>query len=133
MYLLDTNVCIRVLNGSSAALVRRLRQHSPAEIRLCSIVLAELYYGARKSRRVAENLSSVGAFARPFRSLSFDDACAEVYGGIRAELEGRGQPIGPNDLMIAAVARCHDLTLVTRNLSEFTRVVGLKVVSWETA
>lgn len=92
---------------------------------------AELLYGARKSQRVAENLETLRLFFEPFVSLPFDDGCSEHYGAIRAELEARGTLIGPNDLIIAATARAHDLTLVTHNVEEFIRVVGLAVEDWE--
>jgi tRNA(fMet)-specific endonuclease VapC len=90
-------------------------------------------YGARKSRRVAHVLSSLAAFWAPLESLPFDDACAEQYGPIRADLEAAGTPIGANDLMIAAIAKRHDVTLVTHNVDEFIRVPGLRVEDWEGA
>jgi tRNA(fMet)-specific endonuclease VapC len=131
MYLLDTNACIRILNDSSVNLVARLRLHQPSEIRLSAITKAELLYGARHSERVGENLRLLGRFFEPFACLPFDDACAEHYGMIRADLAARGQTIGPNDLLIAATARAHDLTLVTHNVREFSRIVGLKLDDWE--
>jgi tRNA(fMet)-specific endonuclease VapC len=133
MYLLDTNACIRILNDSSVNLVARLRLHQPSEIRLSAITKAELLYGARHSERVGENLRLLGRFFEPFACLPFDDACAEHYGMIRADLAARGQTIGPNDLLIAATARAHDLTLVTHNVREFSRIVGLKLDDWEGA
>jgi len=132
MYLLDTNACIRILNNSSAAVVARFRRESPATIRLCSVVKAELLYGARKSRRVAATLDSLERFLEPIASLPFDDAAAGEYGMIRAQLERLGTPIGANDLMIAAIARHLDFTLVTNNVVDFSRIVGLRVVNWET-
>ncbi len=131
MYLLDTDACIRILNDSSVNLVARLRLHQPSEIRLSAITKAELLYGARHSERVGENLRLLGRFFEPFACLPFDDACAEHYGMIRADLAARGQTIGPNDLLIAATARAHDLTLVTHNVREFSRIVGLKLDDWE--
>jgi hypothetical protein len=80
---------------------------------------------------VARNLDAVETFCDPFRSVAFDDDCAGEYGAIRAELEALGQPIGPNDLMIAATARAHSVTVVTANLREFGRVVALRVEDWE--
>ncbi|MEW6751651.1 MAG: type II toxin-antitoxin system VapC family toxin [Candidatus Latescibacterota bacterium] len=130
-YLLDTNACIRVLDRSSAALVERLRQHHPSEIAMSSVVKAELYYGARRGDRVAENLRLLARFFAPFTCLPFDDRCAEQYGLVRAELARVGQPIGPNDLLIAATARAHDAVLVTHNVAEFARVEGLQVEDWE--
>ncbi len=131
MVLLDTNVCIRLLNGTSDAVLERLGERDTSEVRLCSVVCAELLYGARKSARVADNLRLLERFFAPFVSLPFDDLCAEHYGQIRADLERAGQPIGPYDMMLAATARAHDLTLVTHNTAEFARVVGLRLEDWE--
>lgn len=130
MFLLDTNACVRILNDSSKRLVARFRRESPATIRLCSVVKAELLLGARKSRRVAENLARLDAFFEPLVSLGFDDASADEYGLLRADLERAGTPIGANDLMIAAIARQHDLTVVTSDTGEFRRVSGLRVEDW---
>jgi len=131
MLLLDTNACIKVLNGSSAPLVARLRSHAPSELRVSSVTRAELLYGARRSARVAENLRLLVAFFAPLVSVPFDDACAEQYGALRASLAGAGRPIGPNDLLIAATALAYDLTLVTHNLREFARIPALKIEDWE--
>lgn len=131
MYLLDTNACIRVLNRSSECLVQRLKEHNHSDIRLCAVTKAELYYGARHSAHVTGNLKLLERFFEPFECLPFDDICAQHYGMIRADLARSGMLIGPNDLMIAATARAHDLVLVTHNMSEFLRVVGLKIEDWE--
>lgn len=92
---------------------------------------AELLHGARKSARPASNLRLLERFFTPFRSLPFDDACSEQYALIRADLERTGKPIGPYDMMIAATALAHGLTLVTHNAGEFARVAGLKWEDWE--
>lgn len=131
IYLLDTNACIRILNDSSRAVVERFRRESPATIRLCAVVKAELLFGARKSRRAAATLQSLQRFFDPIASVPFDDAAAEQYGVIRADLERSGTPIGANDLMIAAIAKHHDYTVVTSNIDEFVRVAGLRVEDWE--
>jgi len=131
MFLLDTNACIKILNSTSTNLVSRLKEHHPSLIKLSSVVKAELLYGARKSARPAENVRVLQDFFQPFRSLAFDDSCSEQYGVLRAELERAGKPIGPYDMMIAATAIVHDLTLVTHNLKEFSRIAGLKVADWE--
>ena len=130
-YLLDTNACIQVLNGTSPELVARLRAHASGEIGLSAVVRAELLCGARKSQRAEQNLKLLAAFFEPFPSVAFDDRCAEQYGAIRARLESVGQPIGPNDLLIAATALAHDLMLVTHNAREFSRVAGLRLEDWE--
>jgi tRNA(fMet)-specific endonuclease VapC len=133
VYLLDTNACIHVLNGTSRAVIARFKAESPATIRLCSVVKAELLYGARKSRSVGVALTRLSQFFAPLASVSFDDACAEEYGRIRADLAAAGTPIGANDLMIAAIARHYDWTMVTNNIDEFVRVTGLRVEDWQTA
>lgn len=119
------------MNNSSPSLVARLRLHRPSEIRLSAITKAELLYGARHSGRVSENLRVLARFFEPFVCPPFDDACVEHFGMIRADLAARGHVIGPNDLLIAATARAHDLTLVTHNLREFSRIVGLRLDDWE--
>ena len=128
MFLLDTNICIGLLKGQPS-LVDRLKPLAPSQIAVCSVVVAELIYGARKSQRVAENLETLRRFLRPLRSLPFDDRAAEDYGSIRADLERAGTPIGPNDLMIASIARANDCVLVSRDVG-FSGVVGLRRESW---
>lgn len=129
-WLLDTNVCIAYLNGLDESIRDLLLASDPASVFLCSVVRAELEYGARHSARVAENLSRVADFCRPFTSLAFDDEAASRYGVIRSQLQREGQVIGSNDLMIAAIALAGDLTLVTRNQRELRRVAGLRVAVW---
>jgi len=131
-YLLDTNTCIRHLNQRSQVITERLLAIPEAEIALCSVVKAELYFGATKSNNPEQTMLKQPAFAERFVSLSFDDASAIVYARIRADLERAGAPIGANDLMIASIVVANDLTLVTNNLREFSRIAGLKVESWET-
>ena len=131
MYLLDTNACIRILNGTSPSLTERLRVASRSSVRLSSVVKAELLYGARKSSRVAENLRLLERFFDTIASLPFDDRCAEEYGLLRDELDRAGTPIGPNDLLIAATARAHSAILVTHNVREFSRVADLRLDDWE--
>ena len=133
IYLLDTNVCIHLLNERHPAILQHFRQHSPADIALCSVVKAELLYGARRSQRVEANLQLLKAFFAPLQSLPFDDDCAEHYGKIHADLLTQGKPIGPNDALIASVARAHNATLITHNIGEFSRVVGLQIEDWEIA
>jgi len=128
--LLDTNLCIAFLNGEDEAVRDRLLTLAPDDARLCSVVKAELLYGAHHSQRVAENLARLEAFFAPLRSHPFDDEAAEWYGVIRSQLRREGTPIGGNDLMIAATARAAGLTLATRNQGEFRRVPGLRVEVW---
>jgi tRNA(fMet)-specific endonuclease VapC len=131
MYLLDTNACARILNGTSPSVAERLRFVPRIQIRLSSVVKAELLYGARKSGRMAENLRLLEEFFETVTSLPFDDRCAEEYGLLRTELERAGTPIGANDLLIAATARAHGAVLVTHNVREFSRVANLRIEDWE--
>lgn len=133
-YLLDTNACIRYLNGQSKRVKNRLESTRPQDIALCSIgsiVKAELFYGVEKSAKRERNMERLQRFIDQFVSLPFDDEAAVEYGQIRAQLEAIGTPIGPNDLCIAAIARVKDITLVTHNTREFSRVDGLKLEDWE--
>ena len=128
-YLLDTNLCIRVIRDRPA----ELRPRFNAEIdRLCtsSVVIYELHYGAERSARPAETRRHVEQFAARLSVLPFDDAAALHTASIRADLERRSMTIGPYDLMIAGHARSRGLVVVTGNLKEFHRVDGLRAEDW---
>lgn len=131
-YLLDTNPCIRYLNAASDTLRRRFEAAGDGRLAVCSVVKAELFFGALKSQSPEKSLTALRDFLSRFISYSFDDTAAIEYARIRAELERRGTPIGANDLMIAAIAIRNSLTLVTHNVGEFRRVGGLTVEDWET-
>jgi tRNA(fMet)-specific endonuclease VapC len=130
IYLPDTNAWIAYVNPGASAVKSRFRAHPPTDIVFCSVVKAELLYGAHRSSRQANNLHLLAALFQKFESLPFDDAAAEVYGRIRADLATRGTPIGPNDFMIAAIALANNLILVTHNTREFARVAGLSLEDW---
>lgn len=130
MKLLDTNICIAFLNGADEAVSVRLKAEPPEAFRLCSVVKAELFYGARKSGRVEPNLRRLESFFSLYDSLPFDDEAARWYGTVRAQLAREGRPIGGNDLQIASIALSADCLLVTRNQDEFARVAGLRVEVW---
>lgn len=130
-YLLDTNTCVRYLNRRSEAVIRKLKSVPESEIVVCSVVKAELFYGAMKSNYPQATLAKQQIFLNRFVSLPFDDAASSTYGKIRASLEIQGTIIGPNDLLIAAIALANGLTLVTHNTSEFGRVTGLSIEDWE--
>jgi tRNA(fMet)-specific endonuclease VapC len=131
MYLLDSNTCIQFLNGRSDHVRRRLMGTKPSMIKLCSIVKAELLYGASRSKNASAAMARLEAFFAPYESMPFDDAATAEYGHIRGHLADAGTPIGPNDLMIAAICRCRQLILVTHNNREFSRVPGLLMEDWE--
>ncbi len=130
-YLLDTNVCSRYLTGRSEKIKQRLQQTHPDEIAVCSVVKAELFYGAKRSNNPEKSLQAQIQFLSQFKSFPFDDSAAQAYGAIRSDLAAKGTPIGPNDLMIAAIALANDLTLITHNVSEFGRITTLKIEDWE--
>jgi tRNA(fMet)-specific endonuclease VapC len=130
-YLLDTNTCILYLNGRSENIKQKMTAVSQQDIVLCSVVKAELFYGAMKSLRPENNLAKQRKFTDSFVSLPFDDNSAEVYGQIRTQLAKAGTPIGPNDLLIAAIALANNLTLVTHNTREFSRIAILPCEDWE--
>jgi tRNA(fMet)-specific endonuclease VapC len=130
-YLLDTNACIRYLNGRSPGLRARMAACDDTDIAVCSVVKGELYFGAAQSNDPARTRTNQDAFLSRFVSLAFDDAAANIYGVVRAELTRIGRLIGPNDLLLAAIAISNDLTLITSNVSEFGRVSGLRVEDWQ--
>ncbi len=130
-YLLDTNTCIRYLNRSSLSIYNRLNSFSPGDIFLCDIVKFELYYGAYRSSRQPENLETLRVFFREFVSLPFEGQAAAICGYIRSQLAEQGTPIGAYDLQIATIALANNLTLVTHNVAELSRVEGLHIEDWE--
>jgi len=131
-YLLDTNLCIRVLRDRPPALRDRFNAQAD-RLAISTIVLTELLHGAAKSARPEHNRRAVEDFAARVEVLSFDEAAADHAADIRATLERNGQLIGGYDLLIAGHARSRGLTVVTGNLGEFRRVPGLLCEDWSTA
>ena len=131
-YLLDTNSWIHYLKFPKSPIRSRLEALAPTDIAVCSVVKAELFHGAEKYGNRERRLAIVTETIAPYISLPFDDHSAVEYGLIRHQLERAGSVIGPNDLMIAAIVRANDLTLVTHNTDEFMRVEGLRVEDWLT-
>jgi tRNA(fMet)-specific endonuclease VapC len=134
LYPLDTNARVLYLRQRDPGLIQHIRMHRPDEIRLCSVVVAELYFGAFRSppQYQAANLSLLAQFLLLFVSVPFTDAAAEIFGRIRADLIARGVTLGPYDLRIAAIALAENLILVTHNTREFSRVPGLQIEDWQT-
>jgi tRNA(fMet)-specific endonuclease VapC len=130
-YLLDTNACISYLNNPASAVRKRMQSHNPVDIVLCSVVEAELYYGVMKSEKPVENRAKLDFFLKQFFSFQFNSDAAKVFGCIRATLAKAGTPIGPYDLQIASIAIRNDLTLVSHNVREFSRVSDLMLEDWE--
>jgi tRNA(fMet)-specific endonuclease VapC len=131
-YLLDTNIIIFALKDAKGRSALRIGQANQQEVAICAVVEAELYHGATKYDRPSRRKIILDAFLEPFQSLPFDSTCVSEYARIRDDLERRGQLIGGNDLMIAAIALTHDLAVVTHNGAEFLRVPGLRVEDWST-
>lgn len=132
-YLLDTNTCIGWLRLSHPKLVMRIKQETPTDLTICSIVVSELMYGVQRALPVhqANNRRKIDQLRLQFISLPFDDAAAEACGIVRAYLASSGTPIGPNDLLIASIALANKLILVSHNTSEFARVPGLVIEDWQ--
>ncbi len=127
--MLDTNLCIRVLRDRPAGLRERFNAEAAA-LCISAVTLAELLYGDEKSAKPIENRPQVDTFAARLDVLAFDNEAAAHFGDIRANLERRGQVIGPYDLMIAGHARSRGLIVITGNLGEFNRVEGLRAEDW---
>ena len=130
IYLLDTNTCIYFLNRTSERIVSQFKRLSPSGIKLPSIAVAELFYGAEKSKAQKKNRDIVEHFVSTFEIISFDERCCEVYARIRVSLEKSGAPIGPMDLLIASISLANNFILVTNNIKEFKRIKGLKTENW---
>ncbi|MCX7084453.1 MAG: type II toxin-antitoxin system VapC family toxin [Methylococcales bacterium] len=131
IYLLDTNVCVVYLNQPESRVFKQLHCFQPQDIAVCALVKAELFFGAMKSKQPDKTLEKQQCFLSVFHSLPFNDESALICGEIRAYLQRQGLPIGPYDLQIAAIAMANNLTLVTHNTREFSRVKGLRIVDWE--
>ncbi len=130
-YLLDTNVCIKLLNNNIPAVTHRLASQQPEDIYLCTVVQFELYYGAYRSSQLERNLAILNRFFQQFTILPLNEKSAEIAGKIRAQLTDSGTPIGPYDVQIAAIALAKNLILVTHNTTEFSRVPNLQIEDWE--
>ena len=120
-----------LLNRRDTPAAQKLASVNPQDVRLCSVVKAELYHGAYKSANHEENLNLVRRFSSLFESISFDDLAAETYGRLRITLEKQGKLIGPNDLLIASIALAHNTTLITHNTTEFSRIPDLVLEDWQ--
>ena len=129
-YLLDTNVCVDYLTGRHQEVTTRIQARAPSDLCLSSIVVAELRYGADKSAHPRRNHRVLDVLVGEIACREFDTAAATVYGKVRAALERKGRPIGPNDMLLAAHALSLGLVLVSDNVREFERVRGLRTENW---
>lgn len=134
MFILDSNTISYYFRGDPKV-VERLQALRPADLGVPAVVEYELRYGLLRlpAEAAVPRLEALTRILRPLRILPFDSECAHYAARTRAGLESLGMPIGPHDLLIAATALCHQATLVTRNVREFSRVPGLQWVNWHEA
>lgn len=128
-YLLDTNIVIYVINRRPIDVLAVFNQHAN-RMAISAITLSELFHGAEKSSKVGQNLIVIEDFCSRLEVLPYGPKASQHYGAIRASLERSGQPIGVNDLHIAAHARSAGLIMVTNNVAEFSRVPALQIENW---
>ena len=130
MYFVDTNTCIYFMNGKYSSVKETFLSISPKNIKIPSVVKAELLLGAYKSQTKEQTVKKVNSFLKPFEIIPFTDDITEEYAEIRAELELSGKTIGSNDYFIAATARSKKGILVTHNVDEFSRINNLEIEDW---
>ena len=128
-YLLDTHIVIYVIKRKPPSALQLFNEHA-GQMAISAITLAELLHGAEKSNAPVRSLALVEDFCSRLEVLPYGPKAAQHYGSIRSALEKLGQPIGVNDLHIAAHARSEGLTLVSNNLREFERVPALQLANW---
>ncbi|MBW2037451.1 MAG: type II toxin-antitoxin system VapC family toxin [Deltaproteobacteria bacterium] len=129
MYLLDTDTIIYTLKGHSAV-IRNLHEHIHDPIKISTVTLMELYYGAYKSQKVESNLAKIKTLENSMDIIPLGKESAELFGIFKAKLEMRGTPLDDFDLTLASCALAYNLALVTNNIKHFERIEGLKITSW---
>ena len=130
-YLLDTNICIYIINEKPEKVLRKFEQYPVYEFGISSITHAELQYGVEKSKNKSTNQDALDEFLLPLTILPFHGKkLVACYGEIRASLESKGKTIGPLDMLIAAHALSLDLTIISNNIKEFSRIQNLKCENW---
>lgn len=129
-YLLDTNICIYIAKGQPLAVRHRFETHTVQELAMSTITVGELWFGAEKSQARERALATIAQLTQMIQPSALPMTAAEHYGRVRASLQQQGQPIGNNDLWLAAHALAEGWTLVTNNTREFSRVPGLRLENW---
>ena len=129
-YLLDTNICIYLIKKRPLSVIDRFRQYSPKDVAISTITLFELQYGIEKSQYRQRSEDALAKFLLPLNLIEIDRSSAVEAAIIRAQLEKKGMPIGPYDLLIAGLARSLDMILVTNNTKEFERIDNLHLENW---
>ena len=130
MYLLDTNICIYIIKKKPIEVFEKFKQLEIGTLKISSITVAELYFGAYNSQNVEKNIKVVKNFLLPFEVINFDEKASIEYARIKADLRKQGQIIGELDMQIAGIALNNNLILVTNNEKEFIRVNNLKIENW---
>lgn len=129
-YMLDTDTCSYLMKAARKPLDQRLAKAGVEAVCISVLTKAELLFGVAVSPRPSRDRESLEQLLAYTQVLDLPEAAAEHYAEIRADLKRKGKPIGGNDLLLAAHARCLGLTLVTNNVREFSRVPGLEVENW---
>jgi tRNA(fMet)-specific endonuclease VapC len=129
-YLLDTNTCIYLIKKKPEHVIARLKKAISSGVGISSITLSELEYGVQKSSQIRQNAINLLKFVIQFEIMPYDENAARHYGIIRADLEKQGNTIGNMDMLIGSHARALEVTLVTNNEREFTRIKGLALQNW---
>ena len=129
-YMLDTNICIYAIKHKPEEEKQKLQTVDPEDVCVSAVTYAELMHGVEKSAAVEKNRLALSMLLANIEILDFDVDAADCYGKIRADLEKKGTPIGPLDMMIAGHAQSLGYTVVTNNEKEFSRVSNLKIENW---
>jgi tRNA(fMet)-specific endonuclease VapC len=129
MYLLDTDTVIYILKADPVA-VANLKKHTHDPIKIGTVTLMELYYGAYKSQKVTSNLAKIRTLENAMEIIPIGEEVAEIFGREKVRLEKEGTPLDDFDLVVGCCALAHNLTLVTNNVRHFKRIEGLKIISW---
>ena len=130
MRLLDTNICIYILKNKPVKVLEKFKKFNIGELKLSSITVAELYFGAYNSSYIEKNISVIERFLIPFEIVNFDEKAAMEYGKVKAKLRKKGNIIGELDMQIASIAISNNLILVTNNIKEFARIENLEFENW---
>jgi tRNA(fMet)-specific endonuclease VapC len=129
-YLLDTNICIYIIKKKPSGVFEKFRKLAIGDVGISTITLAELQYGVEKSSDRIKNKEALEKFLTPLEIIDFGYEATIEYGKVRSDLEKKGTPIGPLDMLIASHALSLDVILVTNNVKEFNRVNGLRIENW---
>ncbi|OGQ95852.1 MAG: hypothetical protein A2521_01725 [Deltaproteobacteria bacterium RIFOXYD12_FULL_57_12] len=129
-YLLDTNICIYLIKNHPPAVLEKFRQHQPQDVAISSVTLFELEYGVEKSQQRQRAQKALAKFLLPLNILDLDRTATAEAAIIRAQLERKGTPIGPYDILIAGQAKSRAMTLVTNNTKDFARIDDLPLENW---